>query len=55
VRNLACPIADRPDGVFNIEQPYENALLIEGLHPNPATMISRVQALMERAAAALTE
>ena len=38
-----------------IERLYENALLIEGLHPNPVTMISRVQALMERAAAAWTE
>jgi len=58
VQNLARLIADQPDEVFidpAIEQLYENALLIEGLHPNPATMISRVQALMERAAAALTE
>jgi len=26
-----------------IEQIFENALLIEGLHPNPASMISRIQ------------
>jgi molecular chaperone HtpG len=31
-----------------IEQIYENALLIEGLHPDPAGMISRLQELMER-------
>lgn len=32
-----------------IEQVYENALLIEGLHPDPAGMISRIQELMESA------
>lgn len=32
-----------------IEQIYENALLIEGLHPDPASMISRIQKLMETA------
>jgi molecular chaperone HtpG len=30
-----------------IEQIYENALLLEGLHPDPAGMISRLQELME--------
>jgi molecular chaperone HtpG len=35
-----------------IEQLYENQLLIEGLHPNPAAMISRIQMLMETATAA---
>ena len=29
-------------------QLYENALLIEGLHPDPVSMISRIQALMEK-------
>jgi len=33
-----------------IEQLYESALLLEGLHPNPATMIGRIQSLMEAAA-----
>lgn len=33
-----------------IEQLYENALLLEGLHPNPADMVGRIQALMEAAA-----
>ncbi len=32
-----------------IEQIYEDALLIEGLHPDPASMISRIQKLMEAA------
>ena len=30
-----------------IEQLYENALVVEGLHPNPATMLPRIQQLME--------
>ncbi|GAB4156498.1 MAG: molecular chaperone HtpG [Roseiflexaceae bacterium] len=33
-----------------IEQLYDNALLVEGLHPNPAEMVGRIQALMEAAA-----
>jgi molecular chaperone HtpG len=32
-----------------IEQVFENALLIEGLHPDPAGMISRIQDLMKEA------
>ncbi len=34
-----------------IEQLYENALLVEGIHPNPAGMIGRIQKLMEAATA----
>ncbi|MGQ0601398.1 MAG: molecular chaperone HtpG [Anaerolineales bacterium] len=34
-----------------IEQLYANALLLEGLHPNPAEMVGRIQALMEKAVA----
>lgn len=34
-----------------IEQIYENALLIEGLHPDPAGMITRLQKLLELALA----
>jgi molecular chaperone HtpG len=30
-----------------IEQVYEDALLIEGLHPDPASMINRIQRLLE--------
>jgi len=51
------PILVHLDGLSNnsplapviIEQVYENALLIEGLHPDPAGMISRIQKLMEAA------
>lgn len=32
-----------------IEQIYENALLLDGLHPNPAEMVERIQRLMELA------
>jgi len=32
-----------------IDQLYENALLIEGLHPDPASMIARIQKLLESA------
>jgi molecular chaperone HtpG len=32
-----------------IEQLYENALLQDGLHPNPAEMVQRIQRLMEAA------
>ena len=33
-----------------IEQLYDSALLAEGLHPDPAAMLPRIQALMEAAA-----
>ncbi|MBN2469559.1 MAG: molecular chaperone HtpG [Anaerolineae bacterium] len=33
-----------------ITQLYENALLIEGIHPNPAEMVGRIQAIMNAAA-----
>lgn len=32
-----------------IEQLYANGLLLEGLHPNPAEMVGRIQALVEAA------
>ena len=32
-----------------IEQLYESALLVEGLLPNPADMVGRIQKLMEAA------
>lgn len=40
---------DSPLSSILIEQIYENALLIEGLHPDPASMIDRIQKLMEAA------
>jgi molecular chaperone HtpG len=33
-----------------IEQLYDSALLLEGLHPNPAEMVGRIQTIMEAAA-----
>jgi molecular chaperone HtpG len=36
-------------GEIIIEQIYESALLIEGLHPDPASMLPRIQELMEKA------
>jgi len=33
-----------------IEQLFENALLLEGLHPNPADMVGRIQTIMAAAA-----
>ncbi|HMP42280.1 MAG TPA: molecular chaperone HtpG [Roseiflexaceae bacterium] len=53
VGRLASLIDTRPEDPIIpllIEQLYESALLIEGLHPNPAAMVSRIQALMEAAA-----
>lgn len=53
IANLARLLEAQPGdalaGVL-IEQIYESALLIEGLHPNPASMVERIQKLMEAAA-----
>jgi molecular chaperone HtpG len=52
IKNLARWVADRPDEAvidLSIEQLYENALLVEGIHPNPADMVGRIQQLMEAA------
>ncbi len=53
VVDLARLAGERPDdplvGLL-IEQLYDNALLLEGLHPNPAGMVGRLQALLEAAA-----
>ncbi len=40
---------DNPLAALVIEQVYEDALLIEGLHPDPAGMIRRIQQLMQAA------
>ena len=53
IANLARLVDERPDDPLAaalVEQIYENALLLEGLHPNPAEMVGRIQALMEAAA-----
>jgi molecular chaperone HtpG len=36
-------------GQMIIDQIYEDALLIEGLHPDPASMIERIQKIIEAA------
>jgi molecular chaperone HtpG len=48
VRLSALP-EDSPLVPLVVEQIYDDALLIEGLHPDPASMISRIQKLMETA------
>ena len=52
VVNLSQILDSTPDeAVINhsIEQLFANALLLEGLHDNPAEMVERIQALMETA------
>ncbi len=52
IRNLAGLIASRPgDAVIEpaIALLFDNLLLVEGLHPNPAVMAPRIQALLEQA------
>jgi molecular chaperone HtpG len=58
VGNLRSLVENKPDEVLidpTIEQLYEDALLLEGLHPNPAGMVPRIQELLERAAAVLVQ
>jgi molecular chaperone HtpG len=53
IKNLARLVTDQPAETIidlSIEQLYENALLVEGIHPNPADMVGRIQKLMEIAA-----
>src|SRR5262249_21848591 len=53
IADLARMIDERPaDPLIAplIEQLYDSALLLEGLHPNPAEMVGRIQTLMEAAA-----
>jgi molecular chaperone HtpG len=52
VANLAHLVnVDPDDEIINltIEQLYENALVIEGLHPNPVSMMPRIQSILELA------
>ncbi len=49
LKRLSSLPEDSEIGRLVIEQVYEDALLIEGLHPNPASMILRIQKLMESA------
>ena len=49
IQKLSGLPSDSPLNELIIEQVYEDALLIEGLHPDPASMIERIQKLMEKA------
>ncbi len=54
IRNLVAALANQPDDPTidaTIEQLYENQLLLEGLHPNPAAMVDRIHLLIEAATA----
>lgn len=56
--NLARLVTRRSDSQLinlGIEQLYDSALVQEGLHPNPAEMLPRVQQLLALAAEAATE
>ena len=50
IRNLANRTA-AADDIFTsaVDQLYDNCLLLEGLHPNPADMVDRIARLMEAA------
>jgi molecular chaperone HtpG len=53
IADLARLVDERPDDALIaplIEQLYDSALLLEGLHPNPAGMVQRIEQLMEAAA-----
>jgi molecular chaperone HtpG len=50
IRNLARRIEAQASGELvdrTIEQLFDNLLLLEGIHPNPAQMVPRIQALLE--------
>jgi molecular chaperone HtpG len=49
MKRLSSLPAEDPLNELVVEQVYEDALLIEGLHPDPASMISRIQRLLEAA------
>ncbi len=55
IRDLSLALkADPMDALVPamIDQLYENALLMEGVHPNPADMVGRIQSIMAAAASA---
>jgi molecular chaperone HtpG len=52
IQNLAYLISTDADDALvtqSIEQLFENLLVIEGLHPNPALMVPRIHSLLEAA------
>ena len=54
LKNLSEQPADGSIAKLIIELIYEDALLIEGLHPDPAGMVGRVQDLMNAALTKVT-
>ena len=46
IKRLASLQPGDPREIMIINQTYENALLIEGLHPDPAGMVERIQQIM---------
>lgn len=58
IADLATLIERKPDDELAsvlIEQLYDDALLLEGLHPNPAGMVDRIAKLMQAAARAAVQ
>jgi molecular chaperone HtpG len=49
LKNLATPGADTELQTLVIEQIYDSALLVEGLHPDPSSMAPRIQKIIEAA------
>jgi molecular chaperone HtpG len=52
IQNLAHLVKAQPERAVidpTIEQLFENLLLLEGMHPNPAQMVTRIQSLLEAA------
>ena len=57
IQNLTNLVINRPEEpIINlaIEQLYENGLLVEGIHPNPAAIAARVQTILETAVAGVS-
>ncbi len=57
IADLARLVTNKPDSdliSLSIEQLYDSALVQEGLHPNPAEMLPRIQQLLAVAAASAT-
>jgi molecular chaperone HtpG len=49
IAGLAALPADDPRFPLIAEQVFEDALLVEGLHPDPVSMVGRIQELIARA------
>jgi len=49
IKKLAALSAEDVLAVDIVNQIYENALLMEGLHPNPSSMVQRIQKLIDAA------